>query len=118
MLESIYSRPYRVYICFLLLIIAGIFCYYSMPVALFPNSTKPEINIWIKYDNFTQDSFLKTYGKSIESSLKRLHYPGCNVEKVAAYYEVDGVRMEVITSWGDDAVVCLKEIEQYFFQYW
>lgn len=117
LLENIYSRPYRVYICFLLLIIAGIICYRAMPVALFPNSAKPEVQIWISFDKYTKDEFLNTYGKNIESSLKRLQSLVCEVDQVEAYYYGNGVRIEVTFQWGNDAIACLKEVEQVLLYY-
>ncbi len=117
LLENIYSRPYRVYICFLLLIIAGIICYHAMPVALFPNSAKPKVSIWVPFENYTKDGFLTTYGKSIESRLNNMQSLICEVEQVEARYWGNGVEMEVIFHWGNEANTCLKEVEQVLAYY-
>lgn len=117
LLENIYARPYRVYICFLLLMTTGIFCYYQMPVSLFPNSSKPVVVVGVPFDNYTREGFLNTYGKTMESHFKRLQSPVCEVEKVESHYENDRVFMEIHFNWGNNVTVCHKEIEQILLYY-
>lgn len=116
-LENIYAHPYRVYICFFILIIAGVFCYQQMPVSLFPNSSKPVVVVGVPYDNYTRDGFLNTYGKTMESHFKRLQSSICEVEKVESNYENDRVFMDIHFNWGNDATICHKEIEQILLYY-
>ena len=116
-LENIYSRPYRVYICFLLLIVTGLICYYTIPVALFPNSAKPAVSMWVPYDNYTRDGFLNTYGKTIESQLKRLRFKEREEEEVRANYWDNGVEFKIIFRWGNVPDKCLKEVQQILSYY-
>ncbi len=117
-MEKIYGSPFRVYLLFALLLGVGILSYINMPVALFPNSTKPEIYVNVQYEGkWTRESFLNTHGKGIEYLLKAVQTKSCTSEKVIAHYGYGHVQYKIQFSWGDDGQLCLKEIEQIISSY-
>lgn len=117
LLENIYSRPGRVYLCFIILVLIGIACYYQLPVALFPNSSKPMVIVRVDFDNYTRDGFLNSYGKIMENHFQRLQSQECEVEKIESHYEHNQAFMQIYFNWGNNAVACHKEVEQILSYY-
>ncbi len=111
-LQTIYASPTRVYLCFFLLGIVGILCYQTLPLSLFPNSTRPEIGTGMPYGDLTRDGFLTTYGKEIESKLQAIQTKGCTTDRVEATYSHKSVHYSIRFAWGDDGATCLKEAKQ------
>ena len=111
-LHSIYAAPNRVYLCFFLLGILGIFCFQTLPISLFPNSARPQIGAEIPYGNLTRDGFLTTYGKEIENKLHAIQSKSCTADQVEAHYETKGVFYDIRFSWGNDGTACFKEVQQ------
>ncbi|MCA9749841.1 MAG: hypothetical protein KC414_12105, partial [Romboutsia sp.] len=111
-LLSIINYPFRVYFILAVLLIIGIYCYIKMPMALFPNSTRPELHTNINFGTYTKENFFLTYGQYIEADFKKINIKNCSADKVSARYKEHSAHIETTFSWGDDAHLCLKEIEQ------
>lgn len=116
-MEKLYSSTIRVYLMFGLLLVIGVFCYFKIPVALFPNSTKPEVGIQVPYGKMTRDTFLNTYGKNLEAELKALQKKDCSTEETKALYYNNQVNYSVFFHWGDDSDTCIKEVSQILANY-
>jgi len=107
---SIYQQHTKVYLSFFLLFLLGIISYYLMPVALYPNSTRPEIISIIQYGDLTKEHFLHSYGKHIESSLLGIDESDSHAELVRAKYKDTFVNIRTKFAWNDDAKKCMKEV--------
>ena len=105
-----FLNPTRIYIAFALLMVAGIASYNSIPVALFPNATKPEISVIIPYDQTNRENFIQGEGKKLENDFKKIRVKSCDIDEVNAEYTFEDVYYKILGSWGDDADVCLKEV--------
>ncbi len=116
-MEKMYGSSIRVYLLFGLLLVVGALCYFQIPVALFPNSTKPDIGIQVPYGKMTRETFLNTYGKSIEAELKSLQKKDCSTEETQARYYSNQVSYSVKFHWGDDGDACIKEVNQILANY-
>jgi multidrug efflux pump subunit AcrB len=112
LLARIFSYPLRVYAAFLLLIALGLWCYLQLPVALFPNSSKPLIWVNVPYGMLPWEAFLHRYGTALESDLRHLHNEWCTPERVKSSYEGETLHLKIDFHWGDDATICLKEVNQ------
>ena len=95
-----YSHPYKLYLVFLFLALAGYISYIKMPVALFPNSTKPEIYLNIAYDQTNQEGFIDIYGKSLEARLNKINIKKCKIDNIKALYGSDHAVYKIIFFMG------------------
>ena len=109
-MKSLFSSPLRVYLALFGLVLVGIYCGTQLPISLFPNSSKPRIEVSINYGNANASEFLQSYGTEIESQLRGITTAGLRVEEVRAAYFRDHVEYEIEFEWGDSDLDALKEV--------
>lgn len=112
MLKVIYRNPRNTYFFFATLILVGIWSYLKLPVALFPNSTKPKIYVGASYGGMTREGFLNQFGKSLESDLNAIESDSCSTDFIEAQYRRERLWVDLSFSWGDDGKECLKEVSR------
>ena len=110
-MKGLYASPLRVYLCLGAAALAGLLAGSSLPVSLFPNSSKPKIQVNLNYGNSTSDEFLNTYGRNVENALRGVLADGVEVESVKAHYNRRDVRYEIEFKWGAPPRSALKEIQ-------
>lgn len=110
MKNSIYASPVRVYLLLGALGIAGLISGLTLPISLFPNSTKPSIYVSIGYGSSTAEEFLETYGTDIEQQLRGITMPSVALESINATYSTNSVDYEVIFKWGVNPDSALREV--------
>lgn len=110
-MKSLYSSPFKVYLCLGALALIGLICGFNLPISLFPNSSKPNLGAWIGYGNSTAKEFLNTYGEDIEEKVKSINLNGLEVENVEANYYNDGLMLEVDFKWGSNPDNAKTELE-------
>ncbi len=111
-MSKLYSNPIRVYLLLGFIALVGIYSGLTLPVSLFPNSSKPEIYIHMSYAGSTAEEFLHTYGSDLEDQLKKLSGEGVEVEKVLASYRPQQVEYEVQFKWGVNPNAAQREAER------
>ena len=111
-MNKIYSSPIRVYLCFGVLILLGIWSYLHIPVALFPNSVKPVVNVNIPFGSMLREDFLNKNGKFIEYEFKTIRTKACTLDKVEGFYKTNWVQYRLEFKWKDEGNICLKEVRQ------
>lgn len=110
-MKSLYSSPLRVYLLLGVLSLIGIFCGLSLPISLFPNSSKPVVQVQIPYGDTTAKEFLDSYGRYLESSLGSLNTKLVKVESVEARYSKGHVSYKVSFPWNTPPNDAVKEVE-------
>jgi len=110
-LKSIYSSPFRVYLLLGALALAGIYSGMKLPVSLFPNSSKPKIDIRFPYAGSTAEAFKSTYGNDFEDQFANLQTDTLEVEKIEATYKSHEVEYDVFFKWGASPTEALNEIQ-------
>jgi HAE1 family hydrophobic/amphiphilic exporter-1 len=110
-MKSLYSSPLRVYLLLGVLSVIGLFCGWSLPISLFPNSSKPVVMAYVPYGDMTGKEFLDSYGRGLESSISALNTESVTVEKLEASYRRGGVNYKVSFPWETPANEALKEVE-------
>ncbi len=108
---SLYSSPLRVYLLLGTLSLVGIFCGLNLPVSLFPNSSKPVVQVRIPLGDMTAKDFLNTYGANIEASISAINTEKVRVEKLEASYHKNDVSYKVYFPWETPSNEALKEVE-------
>lgn len=109
-MKSVYTSPFRVYLIIAALALVGLYSGFRLPISLFPNSTKPEIGVWIPFGQSTAVEFLDSYGWRIEQQLDGLQAGGIRVESIEANYWPRSVRYVVSFGWGAPPNEALKEV--------
>ncbi len=111
-MDKLLLHPLRVYGAFAILIAVGIWSYVSLPVAMYPSSTKPKVNINVSYGMLTAEGFLHQYGKSLEYDIRQIHERQCTPESTRAHYGADELTLSVEFHWGDEGRKCLHAAQQ------
>jgi HAE1 family hydrophobic/amphiphilic exporter-1 len=99
-MKGLYSSPLRVYLCLAALALAGVIAGMSLPVSLFPNSSKPRVHVSISYGSETAAEFLDLYGRQLEGVLAGVTSGNVEVERLEANYGVRDVNYDVYFKWG------------------
>ncbi|MGZ3747439.1 MAG: efflux RND transporter permease subunit, partial [Pseudobdellovibrionaceae bacterium] len=110
-MRLLYSSPLRVYLMLGVLSLVGIFCGLSLPISLFPNSSKPVVQASIPYGDITAKEFLNSYGQNLESSLASLNTKFVKVEKLESRYNKGNVTYTISFPWDTPSNDALKEVE-------
>ncbi|MBI3293223.1 MAG: efflux RND transporter permease subunit, partial [Deltaproteobacteria bacterium] len=109
---KLYSNPARVYLVLGFIALIGIYSGLTLPVSLFPNSSKPEVYVPMSYGGSTAEEFLHTYGADLEQQLKSLSGDNIEVERVTANYRPKSVDFKVLFKWGVNPNAAQKEVER------
>jgi HAE1 family hydrophobic/amphiphilic exporter-1 len=110
-MKNIFSSPFRVYLVMAMFAFVGIWCGLSLPVSLYPNSTKPTIYVGVSYGSLSAKEFLSLYGDRLEASLNAISTKTLEVEKMVSDYETTRVSYKVEFSWGTEPKEALKEVQ-------
>jgi HAE1 family hydrophobic/amphiphilic exporter-1 len=110
MLKKIISSQLRVFIIIASFAALGLFLSTRLPISLFPNSSKPHINIWVSYGGMGARDFIREYGARFEFELKSLKSSEVEVEEVEAKYNATGVTYDIEFEWGGSGDSALREV--------
>ena len=105
------SNPKRTFALVAILFVYGIYCGLSLPISMYPSTSKPSVNMWIPYGTFSAKSFRNEFGNQIESRIKKISNSSIKVDKVDAFYNSDSALYEVEFDWGTPFDLAKKEIE-------
>lgn len=110
-MQELYRSPLRVYICVLALGLWGVLSSLSLPISLFPDSSKPTVSIYLPYGAYSPEEFLQSYGRGLESRLRNLKIDGVGVDEITANYMDVSAQIRIEFSWGVDGDQALRETE-------
>lgn len=102
MLQQLYSKPLRIYLFVALLAGLGVWSGLRLPISLYPNTNRPEVEITANYGNLSSEEFRKAYGASLENEIKSFRGDNLTVERVKADYRAGNVSMVATLKWGQD----------------
>lgn len=108
---ELYKNPLRVYLVLALLAAWGIYAGFSLPISLFPNSTKPMVHVEVPYGGLATDDFYQSYGRIIESQLRGIIVDNKSVAKLESEYSSTRVHYKVEFSWGVEGRNALSEVQ-------
>ncbi len=111
-MSKLYSNPIRVYLLLGFIALIGIYSGLTLPVSLFPNSSKPKVSVHMDYGGSTAEEFLNTYGATLEQQLKNLSGENVEVDKVYANYHPKNVEYDVQFKWGVNPNAAQRETER------
>src|SRR5262245_5735743 len=109
--SKLYASPLRVYLLLAALAGPGIYSGLKLPISLFPNSSKPVVEVNIPYGSYAAEEFLNTFGKNLEHLLRNISTEKVEVEKVETTFSSRRARYSVIFKWGVKPTEALKETQ-------
>jgi multidrug efflux pump subunit AcrB len=83
----------------LAIIVIGLVQFNSLPVSLYPTTSKPILELRVPTEGTNAEEFLRRFGSEIESKLTALN----QVDKVRGYYRNGFSRFEIEFAWGVDS---------------
>ncbi|MFT6632297.1 MAG: HAE1 family hydrophobic/amphiphilic exporter-1 [Bacteriovoracaceae bacterium] len=111
MLKAILSNPKRLFVILGLILGYGIYSGFTLPVSMYPATSKPSVNMWVPYGTYSADTFQKEFGNTIESRIKKVSNSEIKVDEVNAFYEEDSAYFEIDFEWNTPFDKAKKEID-------
>lgn len=111
MLKLILSNPKRLFVCLSLILVYGIYSGFTLPISMYPATSKPSVNMWVPYGTYSAESFQKEFGSTIESRIKKVSNSEIQVTEVNAFYEEDSAYFEIEFEWNTPFDKAKKEID-------
>ena len=110
-MQSLYTKPLRVYFLLGALAIWGVISGLNLSISLFPMSNQPKVNVEISYGSYSSQQFFDSIGRELEPLLQASKADGVPVEKVTATYGEKQVSYVVTYDWGANPDEALKTIQ-------
>lgn len=110
-MNSIYSKPLRIYIILGALGIWGLLSGVNLPTSLFPKSGQSTIGVSVPNGNLTSQQFFDIYGKNLESALQSIKINGSSVKDISTEFRGSGFFYKVSFDWGVDPEKALIEVQ-------
>lgn len=87
-------------VIFLIVVVCGLGLvqFFRLPIALYPQTTRPTINVFVDTVGISSEDFNERYGKEIESKILSIK----DVEDVVGEYEPNNASWEIVFAWGYD----------------
>ncbi len=98
MLKQLYSNPVTVIIICLFVIAAGLIRFLTLPIALYPDATKPTLSISLMTSSIEPEDFMEQYGYDIENKLLAVN----GVDDVRASYQHGFLSWDASFGWNTD----------------
>lgn len=109
-MANLYRSPLRVYMALAILSLIGIWSAFHLPVSLFPNSSKPYVNMCVGND-LSPEAFLRSYGDSIENQIRSISKADLQVEKITSNYMPGQACFQIEFKWGGSDDEATREME-------
>ena len=106
-MNKLYKNPIIAVLIAFFILVVGIKNYLGLPIALYPNTSKAVIRVYIHFHDSTLTDFKEKYGTKVERALSTLE----NVEYVDGSYENGFASWETHFSWEVNNKKAEKDIE-------
>lgn len=110
MLRKFYSNSTGAVLIIVALIALGIAQFLGLPIALYPNTSKPEIMIGMDTASMSAGEFKERYASDLESGLLAID----KAEKVRGRYRNGYIRIWVEFDWGVDGQKAKTDVQSVF----
>lgn len=111
MLKRILENPFRLFVLVALVALTGIWCSFQLPISLYPQTSKPVVQMGMSYGGYSSQEFIRKYGSNIEFQLEKIKNTGLSLDHVKADYGTTWVTYTVVYDWKVSFDQALKEVE-------
>jgi HAE1 family hydrophobic/amphiphilic exporter-1 len=106
-MKKIYENPLIALMIAAFIVGIGLKNFFNLPVALYPDTSKPSLSVNLDYHDMTMEGFRTHYGKNIEARLNSIE----GVELVEGSYYQDSIRWDVRFDWGIEEKKAKVEVQ-------
>ena len=106
-MKKFYENPLIALMIAAFIVGIGLKSFFDLPVALYPDTSKPSLIVNLNYHDMTMESFRTQYGKNIEARLTAIE----GVELVEGSYFQDSIRWDVSFAWGIEEKKAKVEVQ-------
>lgn len=109
MLNFIIKKSTGIFLITLILLVLGIYTVLNLPVMMYPQTRRPQVQIDLRHSGISAVDFQEQYSEQIESRLLSLK----NVALIETTYSTDSSRFNITFDWNiksDDARVAVESI--------
>lgn len=106
-MKKIYHNPFIVILISFFVIALGLKQFFELPIALYPDTSQPVINVGISPQNMSAQDFKERYGKKIEAALSSVE----KLKMMEGNYNTGHSRWELTFEWGVDENRAKLDIE-------
>lgn len=110
-LKKLFSHPKRIFAVLGLLTLLGIYCGLTLPISMYPASSRPSVQMYIPYANLSAETFQEKFGSLIEGRINRVSNEETKVDTIEAKYQDSNAFFTITFDWGVPFDRALKEIE-------
>lgn len=111
MLKSIFGNPKRLFVCLAIVVGLGIYAGFTLPVSMYPATSKPSVRMWVPYGTYSSDKFREDFGKTIESRITKITNSEIKVSETYVFYEEHGAYFEIDFDWNTPFDLAKKEVD-------
>lgn len=105
------ERPIAFTLLLLAILLAGIACFYQLPIKMYPDMVKPGFNVTFgNSDIGIPEEMRKRYGRAIDEQLQKLK----GIEKYVVTYYPNWTRISLEFEWDSDEEKLQQDIENVF----
>ncbi|MBT7611056.1 MAG: efflux RND transporter permease subunit [Bacteriovoracaceae bacterium] len=110
-MKKLYSSPFRVYLIILVLAVIGIVAGTKLQVSLYPNSSKPTIQVSINYGHLNKDEFVQNYGNKVGPRLQAISSDSLIIKEITTIYRKTSAGFKTEFDWGTDPIKAKREVQ-------
>lgn len=107
MFKRFYSNPAAALFIVFSILGAGIYQFFNVPVALYPNTSKPELQLRFFNAPGTPDSFRKEFGEAMEASLGNI----VDLSELETTYDHSYAKYAMKFAWGTSLLDARSQVE-------
>lgn len=95
-MEKFFSRPAPAIVIIVAVMVLGLFKFFDLPIALYPDTSRPKLYAWLNTGSTNAEEFRERFGKQLEAALQSTQ----DVVRVEGRYSNGGIDYTVTYDWG------------------
>jgi hydrophobic/amphiphilic exporter-1 (mainly G- bacteria), HAE1 family len=111
MLRLFLNNPIRLFALIALVALFGIYQGFQLPISLYPQTSRPVVQMNINYGGQSAKEFIRRFGANIEWQLENIKNSGLKIESVKSSYGHNSVSYNVSYDWNTPFAQALKEVQ-------
>lgn len=111
MLKLSLQNPIRLFALITVIALIGIYFGFKLPISLYPQTSRPVVQMNINYGGQSAKEFIRRFGANIEWQLENIKNSGLVIESVKSRYGHNSVSYNVSYDWNTPFAQALKEVQ-------
>lgn len=111
MLNLALKNPIRLFVIMGIIALFGIFLGLKLPISLYPQTSRPVVQMNVNYGGQSAREFIRRFGANIEWQLENIKNSGLTIESVKSRYGQNSVSYTISYDWNTPFSQALKEVQ-------